>query len=378
MKSYDVCECGAPLKLMERPTPKPTGTEVLLKVIAAGVCHSDLHIWEGHYDLGGGKTLQLSDRGVKLPLTMGHENVGEVVAVGPDAKGVKVGDRRLVYPWLGCGECAICQTGEEQLCRTKTASIGVFRAGGYADHLLVPHPRYLFDIGNIPPEKAAPLACSGITTYGALKKVGAVLQQQPTVIIGAGGLGRMCLSLHNKMGGKGAIVVDIDPVKREAALKAGAQAAIDGNAADAAKQIIDATKGGAFAVVDLVGSSHTVKLAVDSLGKGGKVVVVGLYGGDITLPTPFLPLRAMSIQGSYVGSLSEISELLDLVRRKGAPDLPIGTRPLATVNDALNELKNGKVVVPIPFATADATPPRSPGVAGKLRFVVSLWNQEAG
>jgi alcohol dehydrogenase, propanol-preferring len=344
MKSYDVCECGAPLKLMERPTPKPTGTEVLLKVIAAGVCHSDLHIWEGHYDLGGGKTLQLSDRGVKLPLTMGHENVGEVVAVGPDAKGVKVGDRRLVYPWLGCGECAICQTGEEQLCRTKTASIGVFRAGGYADHLLVPHPRYLFDIGNIPPEKAAPLACSGITTYGALKKVGAVLQQQPTVIIGAGGLGLMCLSLHNKMGGKGAIVVDIDPVKREAALKVGAQAAIDGNAADAAKQIIDATKGGAFAVVDLVGSSHTVKLAVDSLGKGGKVVVVGLYGGDITLPTPFLPLRAMSIQGSYVGSLSEISELLDLVRRKGAPDLPIGTRPLATVNDALNELKNGKVV----------------------------------
>ena len=344
MKSYDVCECGAPLKLMERPTPKPTGTEVLLKVIAAGVCHSDLHIGEGHYDLGGGKTLQLSDRGVKLPLTMGHENVGEVVAVGPDAKGVKVGDRRLVYPWLGCGECAICQTGEEQLCRTKTASIGVFRAGGYADHLLVPHPRYLFDIGNIPPEKAAPLACSGITTYGALKKVGAVLQQQPTVIIGAGGLGLMCLSLHNKMGGKGAIVVDIDPVKREAALKVGAQAAIDGNAADAAKQIIDATKGGAFAVVDLVGSSHTVKLAVDSLGKGGKVVVVGLYGGDITLPTPFLPLRAMSIQGSYVGSLSEISELLDLVRRKGAPDLPIGTRPLATVNDALNELKNGKVV----------------------------------
>jgi alcohol dehydrogenase, propanol-preferring len=344
MKSYDVCECGAPLKLMERPTPKPTGTEVLLKVIAAGVCHSDLHIWEGHYDLGGGKTLLLSDRGVKLPLTMGHENVGEVVAVGPDAKGVKVGDRRLVYPWLGCGECAICQTGEEQLCRTKTASIGVFRAGGYADHILVPHSRYLFDIGNIPPEKAAPLACSGITTYGALKKVGAVLQQQPTVIIGAGGLGLMCLSLHNKMGGKGAIVVDIDPVKREAALKAGAQAAIDGNAADAAKQIIDATKGGAFAVVDLVGSSHTVKLAVDSLGKGGKVVVVGLYGGDITLPTPFLPLRAMSIQGSYVGSLSEISELLDLVRGKGAPDLPIGTRPLATVNEALNELKDGKVV----------------------------------
>lgn len=343
MKSYDVCECGAPLRLMERPTPKPAGTEILLKVIAAGVCHSDLHIWDGYYDLGGGKRLKLSDRGVKLPLTMGHENVGEVVAVGPDAVGVKIGDRRLVHPWLGCGECAVCRRGDEQLCRTPF-SIGVFRSGGYADHLLVPHPRYLFDIGGIAPEKAAPLACSGITTYGALKKVGPLLQEEPVVIIGAGGLGLMCLALHRAMGGKAAIVVDIDPVKREAARRAGAQAVIDGNAADAAKEIIEATKGGAWAVIDLVGASRTVQLGVDSLVKGGKVIVVGLFGGDITVPTPSLPLRAMTIQGSYVGSLTEMAELLDLVRRKGAPDLPVATRPLAAVNDALNDLKAGKVI----------------------------------
>ena len=343
MKSYDVCECGAPLRLMERPTPKPAGTEILLKVIAAGVCHSDLHIWDGYYDLGGGKRLKLSDRGVKLPLTMGHENVGEVVAVGPDAVGVKIGDRRLVHPWLGCGECAVCRRGDEQLCRTPF-SIGVFRSGGYADHLLVPHPRYLFDIGGIAPEKAAPLACSGITTYGALKKVGPLLQEEPVVIIGAGGLGLMCLALHRAMGGKAAIVVDIDPVKREAARRAGAQAVIDGNAAEAAKEIIEATKGGAWAVIDLVGASRTVQLGVDSLVKGGKVIVVGLFGGDITVPTPSLPLRAMTIQGSYVGSLTEMAELLDLVRRKGAPDLPVATRPLAAVNDALNDLKAGKVI----------------------------------
>ncbi len=343
MKSYDVCECGAPLRLMERPTPKPAGTEILLKVIAAGVCHSDLHIWDGYYDLGGGKRLKLSDRGVKLPLTMGHENVGEVVAVGPDAVGVKVGDRRLVHPWLGCGECAVCRRGDEQLCRTPF-SIGVFRSGGYADHLLVPHPRYLFDIGGIAPEKAAPLACSGITTYGALKKVGPLLQEEPVVIIGAGGLGLMCLALHRAMGGKAAIVVDIDPVKRQAARRAGAQAVIDGNAADAAKEIIEATKGGAWAVIDLVGASRTVQLGVDSLVKGGKVIVVGLFGGDITVPTPSLPLRAMTIQGSYVGSLTEMAELLDLVRRKGAPDLPVATRPLAAVNDALNDLKAGKII----------------------------------
>jgi D-arabinose 1-dehydrogenase-like Zn-dependent alcohol dehydrogenase len=343
MKSYDVCECGAPLRMMDRPTPEPVGTEVLLKVIAAGICHSDLHIWEGFYDLGGGKRLKLADRGVKLPLTMGHENVGDVVAAGPDAKGVKVGDRRLVQPWLGCGECAICKTGEEQMCRTPY-SIGVFRSGGYADHLLVPHPRYLFDIGDIPPEKAAPLACSGITTYGALKKVGPLLKDEPVVIIGAGGLGLMCLSLHKKMDGKGAIVVDIDPAKREAAKKAGAMATVDPSAPDAAKQIVDATKGGAWAVIDLVGASKTAQLALDSLCKGGKLIIVGLFGGDITVPTPSFPLRAMTIQGSYVGSLGEMAELLDLVRRKGVPELPVATRPLAAVNDALNDLKNGKVV----------------------------------
>jgi alcohol dehydrogenase, propanol-preferring len=248
-----------------------------------------------------------------------------------------------VHPWLGCGECAKCQCGDEQMCKT-AFSIGVFRSGGYADHLLVPHPRYLFDIGNIPPERAAPLACSGITTYGALKKVGPLLQQEPVVIIGAGGLGLMCLALHQAMGGKGAIVVDIDPVKREAATKAGAMMTIDSNAPDASKQIIEATNGGAEAVIDLVGAGRTAQLALDSLRKGGKLIIVGLFGGDITVPTPSFPLRAISIQGSYVGSLTEMAELLDLVRSKGVPDLPVGKRPLAAVNDALEELKSGKVV----------------------------------
>jgi alcohol dehydrogenase, propanol-preferring len=343
VKSYDVCECGAPLRMIERPTPKPAGTEILLKVIAAGVCHSDLHIWDGYYDLGDGKKMMLKDRGIKLPLTMGHENVGEVVAVGPDAKGVKVGDRRLVHPWMGCGECAVCKRGDEQLC-LKPRNLGVFSAGGYSDHLMVPHPRYLFEIGDLPPEKAAPLACSGITTYGALKKVGAILTEEPVVIIGAGGLGLMCLALLQAMGGKGAIVVDIDPLKREAAKKAGALAVIDGAAPDAVKQIIDATKGGAWAVIDLVGASQTTRLGADSLIKGGKLIVVGLFGGDVTLPTPYFPLRAMTVQGSYVGSLTEIAELLDLVRRKGLPTIPIATRPLAEVNAALNDLRRGKIV----------------------------------
>jgi propanol-preferring alcohol dehydrogenase len=343
MLSFDVCECGAPLQRMERETPTPKGAEVVLKVIAAGVCHSDLHIWDGYYDIGGGQKLKLLDRGIKLPLTMGHENVGEVVAVGPDAKGVKVGDRRLIHPWMGCGECLVCRRGDENLC-VKPCSVGIHRSGGFATHVLVPHPRYLFDITGIPPERAAPLACSGVTAYSALNKVKDTLSQEPVVMIGAGGVGLMALALHRKMGGKSAIVVDIDPAKREAAKAAGASHVIDGAAKDALDQIRALTGGGAWAVIDFVGAGSTVKLGVDATIKGGKVIVVGLFGGDVVVPTPFFPIKALTIQGSYVGSLTEIAELLDLVKRTGAPDVPIATRPLDQVNAALNDLRDGRII----------------------------------
>ncbi len=138
-------------------------------MLAAGVCHSDLHLADGWFDLGGGKRMSLADRGMKLPVTLGHENVGEVVAVGPRRKGVKIGDKLLADPWIGCGDCGLCKRGEENLCRAMR-SLGVFSNGGYADYLIVPHPRYLFDIGDLPPERAAPLACSGVTTFGALEE----------------------------------------------------------------------------------------------------------------------------------------------------------------------------------------------------------------
>ena len=343
MQSYDVCECGVPLRKMERPTPQPSGTQVLLKIVAAGVCHSDLHIWDGYYELGGGKQLRLSERGVKLPLTMGHENVGEVVAVGPDVRGVSVGARRLAYPWIGCGDCMVCRRGDENLCATP-ASLGIYTSGGYADYMLVPHPRHLFDIGELPAQRAAPLACSGLTAFSALKKVSDVIKEQPVVIIGAGGVGLMCLALHQAMGGKSAIVVDIDASKRDAATQAGAAAVIDGAAPDVVQQIIAHTGRGAWAVIDFVGSSGTVEIGVRSLIKGGKLVIVGLFGGDVTIPTPHFPMRAMTLQGSYVGSLTEMKELLDLVQDKGLPPFPISMRPLAEVNAALDELRAGKVI----------------------------------
>ncbi len=344
MISYDVVRFGAPLERFERPTPTPTGTEVLLKVIAAGVCHSDIHIRSGEYDLGGGKTLQMGERGVNLPLTMGHETVGEVIAAGPGATGVKAGDRRLVFPWIGCGTCAVCTRGDENLCM-KARALGVYTPGGYSDHIVVPHPRYLVDIGDLPPEQAAPYACSGITTYSALRKIpAAVLEREPVVILGAGGLGLMCVQILQAMGGHGSIVVDIDPKKREAAKEAGALAVIDGAAPDAAKQLRDAAGGPIWAAIDYVGAPATAELAIACLVKGGQLVVVGLFGGEISVSLPLLPLRAMTIQGSYTGNLAELRDLIALVRRTKMPPIPVTTRPLEEAQAALVDLEHGRQI----------------------------------
>jgi propanol-preferring alcohol dehydrogenase len=344
MRSYDVVDFGAPLEPSEKPTPRPQGTEVLLRTLAAGVCHSDLHIWDGWYDLGGGKKLTVKDRGLVPPLTMGHEIVGEVVALGPDATGVKLGDKRLAHPWIGCGSCAVCRRGEEQLCAAPRF-LGVQKPGGYADHVLVPHPRYLLDLGTLSPAQAAPFACSGITAFGALKRVGeAIFKEQPILVIGAGGLGLMCLALLKALGGMGAVVADIDPGKRAAALKAGAIGAVDAGAGDAVKQAQAAAKAPIGAAIDFVGASATARLGIDAIAKGGKYVIVGLFGGDITLSLPLLPMRAITVQGTYVGSLAEMRELLALVGTGKVPSVPINERRLDEANAVLEELKAGRII----------------------------------
>ena len=348
MRSFQVADFNAPLKEVEQPTPRPVGTQVLIRVRAAGVCHSDLHIWEGGYELGHGrKPLSLKDRGVSLPRTMGHETVGEVVAFGPDVKegdkgGLKAGDVALVYPWLGCGKCATCLAGDENMC-LKPASLGVYCDGGYADHMTVPHPKYLLDLKGLDPVTAAPYACSGVTTYSALKKVEKDFNT-PIVIFGAGGLGLMALTLLKAMGGRGAIVVDIDARKREAAEKAGALATVDGKAPDALEQLARKAGEPIRAVIDLVGSAQTAQLGFDCLTKGGKQVIVGLFGGGAPWALPLIPIKAITIQGSYVGNLRETRELLDLVRAKKVAPIPVTTLPLSKANDALVDLQKGKLV----------------------------------
>ncbi len=344
MKSYQLTAFGAPLEGREIDTPQPTGTEVLLKVRAAGICHTDLHVWEGFYDLGGGKRLNMESRGMKLPHTMGHETVGEIVATGPDAGQLDTSKTYLIYPWLGCGECPACRRSDEHMCTRKPSYLGILRPGGYSTHILVPHPRYLVDIGDLSPKQAAPLACAGLTAISAVKKVGPTLTEAPILIIGAGGLGLMALSMLKALGAKGAVVADIDPAKREAATKAGALATVDSRAEDAPKQIVAALGNAPMAVIDFVGAPETVDLALKVLNKGGRCIVVGLLGGEVTVPVPHFPLRAMSIIGSFVGSLDEMKELVELYKSGKVPAIPIDERPLDQADALLSDLHHGKVV----------------------------------
>ena len=338
MRSFQVCTCGQPLQCNEYPTPKPAGTEVLLKVLAAGVCHSDLHLSDGYFDLGGGKRMSLEDRGMKLPVTLGHENVGEVVAVGPQAQGVKVGDRRLAHPWIGCGTCAVCLRGDENLCRAMK-SLGVFSNGGYSDYLLLPHPRYLIDIGDLPVDRAAPLACSGVTAYSASAKLPTLAPSDRVAVIGCGGVGMAGIAVLRAKGVKNIVACDIDDAKLEIARKLGAKLAVNTRSADAAQQLQ-----GIAGAIDFVGNPATAALGIAALRKGGRYVLVGLHGGELVHPLPPIAQRAIGIVGSYVGSLQELKEVVALAKKGKLKPMPVETRPAEEVNGALQDLNAGRVV----------------------------------
>ncbi|MFK7864235.1 MAG: alcohol dehydrogenase [Pseudohongiellaceae bacterium] len=336
MISYQTAVRGEPLVKVESELPEPTGTEVVVKMLACGVCHSDIHMHDGVFELGGGKQLEVGREGMVL----GHEIYGEVTAVGPDVQGVSVGDRRVVYPWIGCGECASCKRGDEHLC-TPGRALGIVSNGGFAEYVLIPHSRYLFDKGDVSDSLAATYACSGLTAFGALKKVGALEDGDEVVIIGAGGVGSMAIQVARARG-IDPIVVDIDEAKLQAARDLGVSRTFNSSEPNTAKEIRKAT-GGAYAAIDFVGAESSVNYGLNTLRKGGKLIVVGLFGGAITMPIPFLPMNARIIEGSYVGSLADMGELMALVREGKIAPIDIQERPLAEASDALSDLKAGKV-----------------------------------
>lgn len=342
MISYQVEAFGQPLARVLRDTPVPQGSEVLLRVSHCGVCHSDVHLHDGYFSLGEGQKLDLS-RGIALPHTLGHEIAGTVVALGPQAQGVAAGDVRVAYPWIGCGQCNLCVSGHEELCPAPRA-LGLQRAGGFADHVLVPDARLLVDAGALPLAQACTYACAGITAYAALKKAAPLMAGDTLLIIGAGGVGLSGVRLARKLHPQANIVVaEVDASKAELARAAGASDVIDPSAADAGKALVKATRGGVSAAIDFVGSGTTFAFGFGALRKGGRLVCVGLFGGATPIVPVMVAMKAVSVLGSYVGTLQDLRELIALAQDGTLPALAVSERPLAQASDAIDDLRHGRV-----------------------------------
>jgi D-arabinose 1-dehydrogenase-like Zn-dependent alcohol dehydrogenase len=340
MRRQSLTAYGAPLCETIVDCPEPRGSEVLVRVERCGVCHSDLHMQDGYFDLGGDSRLDIT-RGRTLPFTLGHEIVGRIEAAGPGAGELDMGRAVAIYPWIGCGQCAACRREEENLC-TEPRHLGIMADGGFATHVLVPHPRYLLEYAPLSPALGAAMMCSGLTAYAALVRLTEHAQRGPLLLIGLGGVGLMGLSLSRALFAGDPIVADTDAGKRATATAMGLTA-IDPADPSARKAVMAAT-GGVHGVCDFVGSDRSLAFANSVLARsGGKIVVTGLLGGPFTLPAAMFAIKAMTIEGVLTGSLPQANALLALARAGKIAPIPINERPLAEAQAALDDLRAGKV-----------------------------------
>jgi len=346
MKAARIVKPKESLQVQDLETPKPKGSQVLVKVLASGVCHSDIHLWEGGYEGPGGQFLKTTDRGVKYPVTPGHEIAGTIEAIGEESECLFAkGDKILVYPWVGDGVCPACRVGEENLC-DKPKSLGIYVDGGYADHVLVPNYRYLVKIeDDMDINEAATLSCSALTAYNAVKNAN-LRPDDNLVVVGAGGLGLMAMQLAKAVTGAKIIAMDLEDEKLKQARKDGhADDFVNSKKEDPVKAVMELTeKMGADAVIDFVNASKTVETDMQILRRRAKVVLVGLYGGELKLNLVTMPTRAYRLIGSYTGSLSDLTELVSLANRKIIKPVVSDRFKLDQATEALSKLKDGKIM----------------------------------
>jgi alcohol dehydrogenase/propanol-preferring alcohol dehydrogenase len=291
--------------------------------------------------MGGGQTMLLADRGVTLPRAPGHEVAGRVVALGPAATGVQIGDVRVVYPWLGCGVCVYCNSECDNMCATPSG-IGVVRDGGFGSHVVVPDSRYLADPGTVDLALAATYACSGITVYSAVNKIMPLDPDAPVLLIGAGGLGLMGIAMLLAVGHRNIVSVDVDASKRQVAIAEGAAHVIDGSGPDLAQRVTKLC-GPTAAVLDFVGTDATARAGFDTLAKGGSYIVVGVAGGELNLSLAAMIFGAKSVRGSLTGNPQDLRAVLALANAGKLKATPVTLCSHDKANVALNDLRDGKV-----------------------------------
>lgn len=323
---------GEPITIDNVPTPTPGPGEILIRVAGAGLCRSDLHVLDG----------RLKDLIPSLPWILGHENAGWVESVGPGVTGVDLGMAVAVFGGWGCGTCRFCTTGEEQQCDIMRW-VGHGSPGGLAEYLVVPRSRYVVPLGELDPVSAAPLTDAGLTPYRAVRRVLHRIRPDGWVLlIGLGGLGHLGLQILKALTPARVAVVEVVPSKRKVASSLGADLVLDPNAVDVAAEVAAHTSNeGVDVVFDFVGTDATLMSAAQSVGRGGRVVLVGLAGGRVPFAFKNLPLEAGLVTSSW-GNLTELREVLDLATR-GRIVSHVERFRLADINEAVSRLRAGQI-----------------------------------
>ncbi|MEV7673750.1 NAD(P)-dependent alcohol dehydrogenase [Streptomyces sp. NPDC088752] len=336
MKALQYRAVGAPPEVVTVPDPEPGPGQVLLGVTAAGVCHSDIAVMSRPAD-------QIP---FPLPLTLGHEGVGTVEALGAGVEGFAVGDAVAVYgPW-GCGACFMCAQGKENYC-LRAAELGIRppglgAPGAIAEYMVVDSPRHLVPLGDLDPVRAAPLTDAGLTPYHAVKRsLPKLVPGSTAVVIGTGGLGHVAIQLLRAMTAARVVALDVTEEKLALARTVGAHETVlsDASAAAAVRELTGGR--GAEVVLDFVGAPPTVTSAGAMAAVEGDVTIVGLGGG--ALPVGFgSPAYEVSVASPYWGTRAELIEVLDLARA-GAVDVHVETYALDDAPKAYERLHEGRV-----------------------------------
>jgi len=347
MKAARIVKPKESLQVQDLDIPKARGSQVVVKVHSSGVCHSDIHLWEGGYQGLDGQFLKASDRGVSYPLTPGHEIAGTVESLGEEAakEAIDKNEKVIVFPWIGEGLCPACRIGQENLC-DKPRSLGVYTDGGYAEYVLVPSYKYLVKFGDkLDIDRAATLSCSALTAYGAVKNAN-LNPGDNVVIVGAGGgLGLMAVQLAKAVTGARIIAMDLDLEKLRIAKENGADDTVSPREGDPVKRVMEMTdKLGADVVIDFVNASKTVETDMQIIRRRARVVLVGLFGGELRLSLVTMPTRAYKLIGSYTGSLSDLIELVSLAKRGVIKPVVSNRFKLDQATEALQMLKDGKIL----------------------------------
>jgi NAD+-dependent secondary alcohol dehydrogenase Adh1 len=332
VKAALLAEYDRPLELIDRPVPEPQRpNEVLIKVLGAGVCATDLHAIEG----------LMEPAGLTLPVVLGHENAGRVEAAGDMVLTVQPGDEVLIYPPQSCGLCVPCRRAQDMHCE-RHQFVGLTVDGGFAEYVVVPERNLVKLPEGVDPVRTAPHADAGITAYHAVKKVASqALPGSTAVVIGVGGVGHIAIQLLRELGS--ADVVAIDPQSRcqGLATELGADDAIGVEGApDAVREITDGR--GADLVLDFVGNDQTHADGMAMLAKQGTYLTIG-FGGTLSVPSVVMVSQEQAAAASLVGSWIDLWEVVQLHAR-GRITLKTETHPLDDVNEVLGRLREGDVM----------------------------------